>query len=73
MTLVKKRPGKVQFKDCASIYGSKGKLCNVIINGILKEFVGIGWIDIRQATKKDYSIYSELEDPVKVKSKKTKK
>ena len=34
--------------------GNEEKYTAVIDNGILKEWVAIGWIDIREATEKDY-------------------
>jgi len=34
--------------------GNEKKYKAVIDNKILKEWVGIGWVDIREATEKDY-------------------
>ena len=33
----------------------------VIDNGILKEWVAIGWIDLREATQKDYKKFPSVE------------
>lgn len=33
------------------------KITHVIDEGILKQWVGIGWIDLRKATKKDRAVY----------------
>lgn len=42
--------------------GGKGKPKKVIDGGQLLEYVGIGWIPLREATKRDYSRYPELTD-----------
>ena len=34
--------------------GNEKKYNAVIDNGTLKEWVGIGWVDVREATKNDY-------------------
>jgi hypothetical protein len=34
--------------------GNEEKYSIVIDNGIIKEWVGIGWVDIGKASKKDY-------------------
>ena len=34
--------------------GNEKKYDAVIDNGTLKEWVGIGWVDVREATQKDY-------------------
>jgi len=39
------------------IAGNEKKYSVVIVDGILKEWVGIGWIELRQATKKDKEKY----------------
>lgn len=33
----------------------------VIDEGTVKQWVGIGWIDLREATKDDYTKYPEVE------------
>ncbi len=42
--------------------GGPGKPGRVIDNGIVKEYVGIGWIDVGLAVASDYLMYPELED-----------
>jgi hypothetical protein len=37
--------------------GNEKKYRYVIDNGILKDWVGIGWVDIREVTEKDYEKY----------------
>jgi hypothetical protein len=33
----------------------------VIDNGVLKEWVAIGWVDVREATQKDYEKFPVVE------------
>ena len=37
--------------------GGEKKYSRVVINGVLKEWVGIGWIDIRRAKTRDLTTY----------------
>ena len=41
--------------------GNEDRYSKVIHDGRLLQWVGIGWIDLRAATEKDYSNYSEVE------------
>jgi len=36
------------------VAGNEKRYSAVIDNGILKEWVAIGWVDLREATQKDY-------------------
>jgi hypothetical protein len=50
----------IPFKEViniAMVSRNEGKIKNVIHEGILKEWVGIGWIDLRKATKADKDKY----------------
>ena len=38
--------------------GNEKKYQAVIDNGILKEWVAIGWVDLREATKEDYEKFA---------------
>jgi hypothetical protein len=47
----------VQAKEVSKfkmVGGNEKKYKAVIDDGILKEWVGIGWVDVRKATKKDF-------------------
>jgi hypothetical protein len=47
---------KVQLKELTNlkmIAGNEKKYSCVIINGILNDWVGFGWVEVRKATKKD--------------------
>jgi hypothetical protein len=46
----------------AMIAGGELKYTKVIMNGVLKEWVGIGWIELRQATPADIKKYPTVED-----------
>jgi len=41
--------------------GNEKKYKAVIDDGILKEWVAIGWVDLRQATEKDYEKFPTVE------------
>jgi hypothetical protein len=43
------------------VAGNEKKYSAVIDNGILKEWVAIGWIDLRKATEKDYQKFPVVE------------
>lgn len=43
------------------VAGNEKKYKIVIDNGILKEWVAIGWIDIGEATEEDYEYYPVVE------------
>jgi hypothetical protein len=36
--------------------------CKVILNGMVKQYIGIGWIDIAPATPKDYETIPQVID-----------
>jgi hypothetical protein len=57
-----KKPKPVSYRDVSTLAmtsGNEKKLSKVIHEGILKEWVGIGWIDLRPATKEDSKKYPE--------------
>ena len=39
------------------VAGNERKYSMIILDGILKEWVGFGWIDIREATEEDNTKY----------------
>ena len=43
-----------QLSICRMVAGNEKKYKMVIDNKILKEWVGIGWVDVREATSEDY-------------------
>ena len=50
----------VSYKDVSKIAMTTGKekeISKVIHNKTLCEWVGIGWVDLRPATKEDYKKY----------------
>jgi hypothetical protein len=46
----------------AMIAGGELKYTKVIMDGVLKEWVGIGWIDLGKPTAEDYKQYPTVED-----------
>jgi len=52
VTVVSKVSAK-KLSNIAMVNGNEKKYKIVIDNGIVKEWVGIGWIKIRKATKAD--------------------
>lgn len=60
-----KQPKTVKINECSNIRmvcGNEKKFDSVIHNGILKDWVGIGWIDVRKATKEDYKKYRTVKE-----------
>ena len=60
-----KKPKPVSYRDISSISMTSGKeksLSMVIHGGILKQWVGIGWIDLRTAKKDDFEKYPEVKE-----------
>ena len=45
----------------AMVEGNEAKYQCVIDNGTLKEWVGIGWIELREACPSDYEHYPTVE------------
>lgn len=46
----------------AMVAGNEKEITHVIVNGTLKQWVGIGWVDLREATREDYTQYPEMEE-----------
>lgn len=42
------------------VAGGEKRISQVILNGKVKEWVGIGWIDMRDATPEDYRKIREV-------------
>ena len=56
---------KVARKDLtniAMVCGKEKEISQVIDNGVVKEWVGIGWIELRAATEEDYKTIPEGEE-----------
>ncbi len=62
-----KKPRTVTPRQCAIISMCDGRgektHSTVIDEGIVKDYVGIGWIDIRKATSDDYKKYPTVKRP----------
>lgn len=46
-----------KLSNTAMVAGGEKRISKVIDRGTLKEWVGIGWIDLRRATAKDRAKY----------------
>ena len=60
-----KRPKPISYREVSNIAMTTGKektLSKVIHKGILKEWVGIGWVDLRTANKDDFEKYPEVKE-----------
>lgn len=58
-----KRPKPVSFRDVSTIAmvaGKEKKIAKVIHNGVVKEWVGIGWVDLDPATAADFLKFPEV-------------
>jgi hypothetical protein len=51
-----------ELTNLRMVAGNERKYDNVIIDGVLKNWVGIGWVEIRTATPADKRKYPTLED-----------
>ena len=59
---------KVQRNELSNIRmvaGNEKKYKKVILDGMVKEWIGIGWIDLRKATAKDKKKFPTVKDNVK--------
>ena len=55
----------IKRSECSRIRmvaGNEKKFSRVIDDGIVKNWVGFGWVDEGAATPEDYKRYPELED-----------
>lgn len=43
-----------QVTNIAMTTGGEKRISKVILDGVVKEWVGIGWIDLREASAEDY-------------------
>lgn len=58
-----KRPRPVSFSDVstlAMVAGKEDRISKIIHDGVLKDWVAIGWISLRKATPGDYQKYPEV-------------
>lgn len=56
---------KINIKDLTSIKmvaSGEKRITKVIRGGMVKEWVGIGWIDLRPATSRDRQRYPEVKE-----------
>ena len=44
------------------VAGNEKKYDIIIIGGVVKKWVGIGWIDLNDATEEDYNKYPQVVD-----------
>lgn len=51
-----------ELTNLRMVAGNEKKYDRVVIDGSLKEWVGIGWVRIRTATARDKKIYPVAED-----------
>ena len=56
---MKKKIKLSQLSVIKMVSVNENKYPVVIVDGKVKEWVGIGWIDLREATKEDYEKYPE--------------
>ena len=50
-----------QLSNLMMVGGNEKKYRFIIDRGILKEWVGIGWLDIRETNEEDYQQYPEVD------------
>lgn len=53
---------RAELSNLRMVAGNEKKYSKVIVDGQLKEWIGIGWIALRKATNKDRAKYPEVED-----------
>jgi hypothetical protein len=59
-------PAPIHSDNCATVAmvaGGEDRIQFVIKSGKLKQWVGIGWIDVREATEQDYYTYPTVIKP----------
>lgn len=60
---MKKKPKPVTYDQVRTISmtsGGENKISRVIHDGVVKNWVGIGWVEERKATPSDYFRYPEV-------------
>jgi hypothetical protein len=53
---------RAKLTSMAMSGGNENSIKKVIMAGTLKEWVGIGWVDLREATESDKSKYPKVVD-----------
>lgn len=48
--------------NIAMVNGNEATITHIIQDGMVKEWVGIGWVELREATPADYESIGELEE-----------
>lgn len=51
-----------ELSNLRMVAGNENKVCQVIDNGRVKTWVGIGWIDEREATEEDVATLPKVSD-----------
>lgn len=58
MSNIKRR----EVSNSSMVAGNEIKYRNVILDGSLKEWIGFGWITLREATDEDKEMYPTVEE-----------
>lgn len=53
---------RCELSNLRMVAGNEKKYSKVVIDGKLKEWIGIGWIELRDATADDRKRYPEVEE-----------
>lgn len=53
---------RAELTNLRMVVGNEKKYSVVIIDGVVKEWVGIGWIEIRKPTEEDLKTLPVVED-----------
>lgn len=53
---------RAELTNLRMVAGNEKKYSVVVIDGVVKEWVGIGWIEIRQPTAEDLKTLPVVED-----------
>lgn len=51
-----------ELSNLRMVAGNEKKYDIVIVGGVVKEWIGFGWIDLNKATEKDYKKYPQVVD-----------
>ncbi len=62
MLVVIMKVKRSELSNFKMVSGNENKYSIIIDSDIVKEWVGIGWIELRNATKEDYKKYLQTED-----------
>lgn len=57
------KPKALKRKDIANsamVAGNEDEFTEIILDGVVKKWVGIGWVEVRKATQEDYQKIREV-------------